>query len=88
MSNEARFCALMSRAIFEAPMTHARVVVDGRDGQRDVDQAAVLALAHRFELRHRAAGADRLEDGILGPAGRPGRSSGLFSSGPIASSAG
>ena len=40
----------MSRAIFDAPMTCARVIPDRRNRQRDLEPAAVLGQADRLEV--------------------------------------
>ena len=45
-----RFCSVMSRAIFDAPTNLALRILNRRDGQRDDDKAAVLALANGLKM--------------------------------------
>ena len=58
-SSRARFSAVMSRPIFEAPMISPVGVADGRDGERDVDDGAVLPRPVGLVVVHPLAAADR-----------------------------
>ena len=52
----------MSRPIFEAPMIAARGVADGRDGERDVDDGAVLPPPPGLVVVDLLAAADPVQD--------------------------
>ena len=56
------FSWVMSRPIFEAPMISALGVADGRDGERDVDDRAVLPPPLRLVVVHLLAAADPAEN--------------------------
>ena len=52
----------MSRAIFEAPTIFPPRSPDRRDGQRNIDQASVLALADGLEVFNPLAAVNLCED--------------------------
>ena len=57
--------SVMSRAIFEAPTMSPVSFADRRDGERDRQSSAVLALPNRLVVVDRLAGADLGEDHVL-----------------------
>ena len=64
-ASSSRFCSVMSRAIFEAPTTRPVVILEGGDGQGDLNGAPVLAHPHGVEVIDPFPFAQALENAFL-----------------------